>query len=809
MFRNYLKIAWRSLLRDKGFSAINIIGLSIGVAACLLITLFVLDETSYDGQVINGDNVYRLTQYSVVDGEEGWGAHHSAMMSKTINQEFDEVVRAGRILDNKLMYGAGSNEISLNDNPAQYHEEGFAYADQAIVDMMELSMIEGVANSVLNEPLTLIISESKAEKLFKGKSAINQTIYLNDDKTEPYKITGVYKDFPATSNFDYDFLLTLTGVEFGEGEQTRWAQSNYFNYIELSAETDVATFENRMTKVILLNYLAPALESGGHSRFARIIKESKLELQPLKDIHLHSEGIRDGKTYGDIRFVWIFGAIALFILIIACINFINLSTAKSANRAKEVGLRKVVGSGKGKLIAQFLMESVVIAVIAFIVGVLLAFVAMPFFNTISGKMLALPWDSLFFIPTVLVSAIFVGVVAGLYPAFYLSGFKPIDVLKGKLSTGAKSSGLRSGLVVFQFTVSIILIAGTLIINNQMDFILNKKVGFDKEQVLQIHGVNMLGDRLTAFSDEVAQLQGVAHVSNSDYLPIAGTKRNGNTFQNAQEPNADGVPGQAWVIDEGYLETFGMKLADGRNFEKVRATDDRTVIINQTLALQLGMEDPVGKQLKNGDRSYTIIGLVEDFNFESLRQEVGGVAMFNYLDTTITSIKLNSADVTGVLATLETKWKQFVPNLDFRYTFMDESYAKMYTNVARMGNLVISFAVLAILVACLGLFALSSFLVEQRRKELSVRKVLGASVQSLFKLLTSYFLILVVVAICIAVPVSYFIMDNWLQDYAYRISIPWTVFALSGVIAVCIAILTISYHALRAAMINPAKNLRAQ
>ena len=807
MFKNYLKIAWRSLLRDKGFSAINIIGLSIGVAACLLITLYVIDERSYDSQVTNRDNIYRLTQFSVIDGEEAWGAHHSALMASTIDKEFDEVNRSGRILDNKLMYGAGSNEISFNDDLAQYHEERFAYVDQSIVDILDLPIIQGVANSALNEPQTLIISESKSQKFFKGQNPINQIIYLNNDRSEPYKITGVFKDFPEASNFDYDFLLTLKGVEFGEGEQMRWVQSNYFNFIELSPETDVATFENRMTQVIFPNYLIPALKSSGYSRFARIIEDSKLELQPLKDIHLHSEGIRDGKTHGDIRFVWIFGAIALFILMIACINFINLSTAKSANRAKEVGLRKVVGSGKGKLVAQFLMESVVITVIAFIIGVFLAFIALPFFNTIAGKTLSIPWNSWFFIPTILVAAIFVGLVAGLYPAFYLSGFKPIHVLKGKLSTGAKSSKLRSGLVVFQFTVSIILIAGTLIINNQIDFILNKKVGFEKDQVLQIHGVNMLGDRLIAFSDEISQLQGVTHVSNSDYLPVAGTKRNGNTFYNSQQPNIEGVPGQAWIIDEGYLQTFGMNLVAGRNFEKDRTTDDRTVIINQTLAQQLGMEDPIGKELKNGSQNSTIIGVVEDFNFESLQQEVGGVALYNSVNTTITSIKLNSTDVTGVLAALETTWKQFVPNLDFRYTFMDESYAQMYANVKQMSKLVISFAVLAILVACLGLFALSSFLVEQRRKELSVRKVLGASVQSLFKLLTSYFLILVVIAICIAVPVAYFIMDHWLQDYAYRISITWEIFALSGILAIFIALATISYHAMKAAMINPAKNLR--
>ncbi|WP_299246406.1 ABC transporter permease [uncultured Aquimarina sp.] len=809
MIRNYIKIAWRSLLRNKVFSTINIVGLSIGVAACLLITLFIADETSYDTQIPNRDNVYRLTHFAKVDGVEGWGAHHSALMASTINREFEEVENAGRILDNELMYGAGSNEISLNEAPAQYHEEHFAYADQAIVDIFDLEMIEGEASSALTTPLTIIIAESKAKKFFKNKSAIGQVMYLNGDTANPYKISGVYKDFPKASNFDYKFLLTLKGVEFGEGEQTRWTQNNYFNFIQLKPDTDLAIFEDRMTQVILNNYILAAYKNDGYHKIERILRTSHLDLQPLADIHLRSKGIRDGKTHGDIRFVWILGAIALFILLIACINFINLSTAKSANRAKEVGLRKVIGSGRKKLILQFLIESIVITIFAFGLGILLAILGLSLFNTISGKTLTLPWSTWFFIPTIFLATLFVGIFAGIYPAFYLSKFTPINVLKGKISKGSKSSSLRSSLVIFQFTISIVLIVSTLIINNQMDFILNKEIGYKKEQVLQIHGVNMLGDRLTTFANEMKQIQGVENVSNSDYLPIKETKRNGNTFYNKEVLNAEGVPSQAWVVDENYLDTFGMQLAVGRNFSKNRATENESVIINQTLAEKFGMEEPIGKKMLRGNRTYTIIGVVEDFNFESLHQQVGSLAMFYGDDTTITSIKVNTENISGVLAMIENKWKTFVPNLDFRYTFMDESYARMYSNIKHMRQLIVSFALLSIFVACLGLFALSAFLVEQRKKELSIRKVLGASIKNLFKLLTTHFLILVVISIIIAIPLSYFIMDNWLQDYAYRISISWEVFALSGSLAILITLLTISYHTIKAGLVNPIDSLKSE
>ena len=811
MIRNYFKIAWRNLMKHKVFSIINITGLSIGVSACLLISLFITHELSYDKDVPDSENIYRLLHYFNIDGSTEWGAHHSALMASTIEMEFDEVIRAGRIMDNPLQYGAGSNEVSFHDEPLQYHEEGFAYADQQILDIFELPFIHGNRVTALAEPRTIVISESKAKKYFENENPVGKTLYLNGRQNEAYTISGVYRDFPENSNLNYDFLLTLKGVEFEPGEQTRWTQRNYLNFLQLKPQTNLKQFEKRLTTVIFDNHLLPAYRDAGRGKTSDVLRQSSsMELQPLKDIHLYSGEIEDGHNHGDIRFVWIFGAIALFILILACINFINLSTAMSANRAKEVGLRKVIGSSRNDLVFQFLSESVLLAVIAFCFGLLLADIFLPYFNNIANKALAIPYDSAQFFFTLLIAAVSVGLIAGIYPSFYLSGFNPINVLKGRISMGSKSSGIRSGLVIFQFTISIVLIAGTLVIQDQMNFILNKKIGFDKDQVIQIQGVNILGDRQDFFKEELAQISGVQQVSNSDYLPIEGTKRNSNPFYRRGKNNEMGVQAQVWGVDEDYIETLGIKLLEGRNFRSDGSKDEDAVIINEALAKEIGIPDPVGKEIFRGEQSLRIIGVVENFHFESLKEKVGPVALLNSdFNSTITSVKINTADVPGLISSLERKWKEFAPNLDFRYSFMDASYARMYRDVERMGQIFIAFALLAILVACLGLFALSSFMVEQRRKEMSVRKVLGASGNTIFHLLTRYFLSLVLISLVIAIPVSYYMMSQWLQDYAYRIDISWQVFALSGGLALFIALATVSYHAWKAAMVNPATILRSE
>lgn len=433
---------------------------------------------------------------------------------------------------------------------------------------------------------------------------------------------------------------------------------------------------------------------------------------------------------------------------------------------------------------------------------------MPLFNSISGKELSLPFSNPIFIPILIFSALIVGLLAGLYPSFYLSRFRPASVLKGKLSSGSKSSAVRSSLVVFQFTISIILIIGTLIVNRQMDFILNSKIGFEKEEVIQLYGTNIMGDKINTFKDELEKINGITSVTISDYLPLEGAKRNGNAYVNEGRDNIDEtVPGQAWIIDEDYLETLGMKLVEGRNFDIAKTSDDEAVIINQTLAKKLNLEEPLGKKISRYGTLYTVIGVVADFNYDSMRQEVQPLCFFRGISPSIVSFKASTGNMASLLKEVETKWGEFSPNMSFRYAFMNDSFAQMYDNVNRIRTMFLSFSILAILVACLGLFALSAFMIEQRKKEISIRMVLGASFKNIYSLLSINFLRLVGVSMIIAIPVGWYVMNRWLEDFAYKTTLDWSTFITGGLIAMAIAIITISYQSINAALIQPLNSLR--
>jgi putative ABC transport system permease protein len=449
--------------------------------------------------------------------------------------------------------------------------------------------------------------------------------------------------------------------------------------------------------------------------------------------------------------------------------------------------------------------------LSFLLGLLIAVLLLPYFNMLAAKHLTIPWTAWWLLPLMLVAAIFIGVLAGLYPSFYLSSFKPINVLKGQLSMGSKNSFLRNGLVVFQFTTSIILIIGTIVIYNQTKYILNKKIGFDKDQVLLIQGTNTLEDKRNAFKDELLKSSEIKSVSVSDYLPIAGTKRNGNTFYNEGKKKEDiGVFGQIWTVDYDYLKTMGMHILQGRYFSKEMASDSAAVVINQAMAAKLGLKIPVGKRIENGWQKFNVIGVMEDFNFESMKQSVTPLcfSIGNY-NSSIISVKIGGADVRKVINYASSVWKNFSPNQPFRYTFLDESFANMYADVKRTGNIFTSFAILAIIIACLGLFALSAFMAEQRNKEIGIRKVLGASVSGITTMLSKDFLKLVILSIVIASPVAYWAMTKWLQDYAYRISITWWMIAVAGFTAIVIALITITFQTIKAAIANPVKSLRTE
>jgi len=807
MIKSYFTISWRSMTRQSMYSMIKIGGFGLGIAACMLIGLFINDELNYDNRYPNGNRVYRVYVQFDYKGQAGKDVYFPHPFASSLKEDYPEIEMIGRY-NNSPLFGAGSNQIKRADQADNTYEEGFVYIDQTLLEMLEIPMVYGSLAHCLDQPRTMVITKSKADKYFPGENPVGKAMVVNNDDKNPYTIGGVINDFPSNSHFQYQFFMSLAQKEFWPGEASNWGATNYPTYVRLRPGTDVHEFETKLLKVIE-KYILPTWIKEGMPDAQQVAKSFLFKLQPLEDIHLYSEGIQDGLSHGDIRFVWLFGAVALFILLIAGINFINLSTAKSANRAKEVGLRKTVGSVRGQIMNQFLAESVLYSLFSFMVGLALAGILLPYFNELSGKSLVFPWQDWRIYPLAFGAIFAIGILAGVYPAFYLSAFKPADVLKGKVSRGSKNAATRSALVVFQFTTSIGLIIATLVIYQQVNYILNKKVGFEKEQVVLIQGAGTLGEQIPAFKNELLSLSQVSSASVSDYLPVKGTKRNGNGFFREGRSTMDqAVSGQMWVIDPDYLRTLGIKLIDGRNFSADIASDSAALIINQSMAKKLGLDKPVGERIMNW-QVYQVIGVVEDFNFESLRSEIGPLAMRLGTSPNIISVKLRSEDVSGALAGIETIWKKFAPHQPIRYSFLDEQYARMYDDVQRMGRIFVSAALLAIVVACLGLFALSAFMVEQRSKEISIRLVLGASMESVFSLLTTNFLKLVLVSIVLAAPLAWYAMDQWLQNFSYRTDLAWWIFALAGGLALLIAVFTISFQAIRAARLNPVQNLKSE
>jgi len=802
MLRNYLKIAIRQLRKQKLYAAIKIGGFAMGIAACLLIGLYIRNEISYDRSYPDVDRMYRVIGYYNSDGKVDKGTDFPAPMAKAIKAEFPEVEISGRLMPNSLFDRAGSNEVRPAEKMQNTYEEGFTYADQEMLDILRLPMVYGKRRNALTEPLTMVISKRKADKYFPGEDPVGKVMLLNNDKAHPYRIGAVMQDIPQTSHLSkFDFLLTMKGTEFYPGEQNNWNASNYPTYILLQPGTNIALFEKKLTHSML--------KKEGIKEADIQTSKFSLHLQAVPDINLYSYDIYDDTPHSDVRFIWLFGAVAGFILIIACINFINLSTAKSANRAKEVGLRKVVGSYRSSLINQFLAESIVYSFLSFALGMVLAWALLPYFNNIASKSLVIPWAAWWFIPAMLVSAVVVGIVAGLYPAFYLSAFKPVQVLKGSISTGSKSPLLRNSLVVFQFTISVILIISTFVIYNEMQLILNRKVGFDKDQVVLLQGTNTLGDKVKNFKTELSKLSAVKSVSISDYLPVNGTKRNGNTFNNKGEKNVAGVFGQFWQVDDTYLKTLGMKLVAGRNFSYAMASDSNAVIINQTMAKRLNDKNPIGKLITNGYGVYPVVGVVKDFNFESMRGNIDPLVLHFGISPSIVSVKVRGADMKNTLANISSLWKKYSPDQPIRYTFLDEQFANMYADVQRTGHIFTSFAVLAIIIACLGLFALSAFMAEQRSKEIGIRKVLGATISNITALLSYDFIKLVLISIVIASPIAWWAMNKWLEDFAYKTPVSWWIFVLAGLVSIAIALFTVSWQSIKAALMNPVRSLRSE
>lgn len=807
MYRNYLKVSWRNLVKHKMYSAIKIGGLSIGIAACLLISLFVIDELSHDKNYPNADQIYRLINVMGEPGDEDMWTAHQPMTASMLKDQFPEVMNAGRLIPYSGWSFAGDNQVRRKDHTQNVYEEGFAYADQELLDILDVEMIYGDRSNALAEPNTIVISKKKADKYFPGKDPVGEVLILDEATERQWVIGGVMENPDRLNHLQFDFLLTLTHEEFWEGEQTNWCCSNYNVYMKLTVDADVEQLEDKMAEAFKFNYV-PYLEERGDVFAEKAEKYWAYFLQPISDIHLFSSDIYDRIPHSDIKVILLFAAIALFVLLLACINFINLSTAKSANRAKEVGLRKVVGSFRMDLIRQFLTESIFIAFCATIIGLLLAWSLIPFFNMLSGAALEMPLGEWWLFPAVLSLTLIVGVISGLYPSFYLSSFRPIEVIRGKLSQGAKTSSLRGVMVVFQFTCSMVLIVSSLVVYQQMDFILNKDLGYDKEQVVLIQGANTLGEKRELFQAKLKEIPEVVNVTASNYIPVSGSKRDQNTFWKEGRKELDNSVGaQIWRVDDDYIETLGMNLIAGRDFDKTSNRDSSSIIINEKMVEELGLEDPIGARIENW-QTWTVVGVVQNFHFESIRGDIGPLALVVGRFGNIVPVKVQTDNMQKTLASITDAWDGFMPHQPIRYSFMDDVFASMYEDVERSGNVFFVFSILAITVACLGLFGLSAFMVEQRSKEISIRKVLGASVRVIFGLLTGNFLRLITISMILAIPISIYSMDKWLEEFEYHIELHWSLFVISGILITVIALITISFESIKAAVVNPVKGLRS-
>ena len=811
MLRNDFKLAWRNLLKNRFFSLINILGLATGLACFILITLYVTDELSYDRYNEKASRIYRVNSDIIFGTTELKLAVSSDPMGATLKKDYPQVEEFARL------YTSSGSKLIKKGN-VFINEGNVGHADSTFFRVFTVPAISGNTNTALNEPNTVVVTKSAALKYFGTTDVIGKTIETNDNNGTLYKITAVVKDIPTNSHFHFDFIFSMDNVDYNFGN---YLSHNFQTYLLLKEGTDPKEFDKKFpefTDRYVLPQAKQFMQVNSMEEFRQAGNKLEYHLMPLTDIHLRSDRVAEISVNGNIQYVYIFSAVALFILLIACINFMNLSTARSANRAKEVGIRKVLGTERKTLIRQFLTESTTVALLSLLLAIGIALLALPYFNRISGKEMS--WSLMTttgFLLLLVVLPVVIGLLAGIYPAFYLSAFKPIMVLKGKINAGAKRSTLRSVLVIFQFATSIILIVGTIIVYRQLNYIQNKKIGFNKEQVLLIEGTGALGNNNQAFRNEVMRIAGVKSVATGGYLPVSNSSRNDNTFsKEAVMDSKNGFNMQVWRIDENYIPLMGMEMAMGRNFSKEFKTDSSAVIINETTAAILGYDNPVGKKIYTNDVNdpaqsieYNIVGVVKNFNFESMKQQIGALC-FRLGDAYWeTAFKVDPANMKQLVSQVEKEWTKLAPSYPFSYKFLDESFNNMYRAEQRAGQVALSFSVLAIVIACLGLFGLASFMAEQRTKEIGVRKVLGASMNNIVSMLSRDFLRLVLVSAVFAIPLSWFIMHRWLENFAYRVNISWWVFVLAAILALLIALVTISFQTVKAALTNPVDSLRSE
>ncbi len=808
MFKNYLKTAFRNLAKNKGFTFINVFGLALGLATCMLIVFYVFDELSYDRFNVKADRIYRVNNDIKFGGNASSYAVSPAPLAAAFLAELPEVEQVVR-----FRYKGG---FQVKKGDQKIKERRIIYADPSVFSIFTFPMIQGAAATALTEPHTVVINETTAKKYFNTVNALGKTLVFNDSLL--YKVTGVIKDIPTQAHFNYDFFLSMSSLP--ESKDISWVSNNFATYILLKNGASATAIQAKFPKMVKA-HIGPQLQAIIHLDIDQLEKGGsyfRFNLTPLLDIHLRSSRVAELGMNGNIQIIYIFSAVGLFILLIACVNFMNLSTARSSNRAREVGVRKVLGSPRKYLVAQFLSESVMVTFIATVIAIAGAKLLLPLFNQMSGKTLVLNGHTLvWLIPVLLVLVVVIGCLAGSYPAIFLSAFRPIDVLKGKLSAGFKGGRLRSGLVVFQFFISICLIIGTLVIYNQLKYIQNKDLGYSRDQVLVVQSAYLIGKQTPVFKKEVEKMPGVVSVSLTGFLPTEGYNNSTTLFEDHSMDSKRALSTEFWSVDDTYIPTLSMKLAAGRNFSHLMGSDSSAIIINEASARKLGFTDPLNKilflptdNMAKNVKPMHIIGVVKDFNFKSLHESVSPLVLSYSDDWGALAVKVKTANIPALMDRIKSKWTDLAPGKEFEYTFMDRDFTAIYDTEQRVGTIFITFTTLAIIIACLGLFGLAAYAAEQRTKEIGVRKVLGANVSTIVAMLSKDFIFLVLISIAFAVPISWWGIEKlFLQGFAYRQNIQWWVFVSAGLGAIVIAFVTISFQSIKAALSNPVTSLRSE
>ncbi|GAA4447054.1 ABC transporter permease [Nibrella saemangeumensis] len=820
MLRNYLKIAVRNLLRSKSFTAINILGLSVGMTCCMLLLLYIRSELSYDKHHEHADNLYMLGSRATLG--QGTGEEYatgSAPYAFTLKSEYPEIEEVTRLWVNLIDEKALLQVREQGKPVVSFYETKGYQVDSTFFDLFSYQFTEGNPKSALKDPRSIVLSEEVAQKLFGNAPALDKIIRISGTagSGENFKVTGVYRDATAKSHIDARFFVPLyagwVGSFLREGRLDFANNNMFYTYLRLkpgrNGEPSNPQQLEQKFPAFIEKYAREDLKKQGGDK--------NLFLISVKDLHLHSQFNNVVTPTNTTTYLYILASIAIFTLLIACINFMNLSTARSAKRAAEVGIRKVMGAEQGALVRQFLGESMVLTLLAFVIALVLVIIMLPLFNQMAGKLLQL---SDLFEPTILLTflllALLTGLIAGSYPAFFLSLFNPAQVLKGKFVNSLSAVALRRGLVVFQFVVSVGLVLATFVIQEQMKYMRNKSLGFTQDQQIAIPFRSEESRGIyTAYRNEVLRNNQVVGASGTEYYPGIFNASDW-ILHRPDQPVNQGVDVHTNWVDYDYLQTMGFQLEKGRMFSRDFPGDTTNrMVVNEALLrdFQIPVENAIGQKLMTTFDSdgFEIVGVVKDFHFENLHQTIQPYAFFlkrrpsfNYI-----IVHVNTANMQNVLGFLEQKWKALRPDEPFEFTFLNEDFQKNYQAEARTSRIVSYFTIISILISCLGLFGLAAFAAQQRTKEIGVRKVLGATTANIVLLLSKDFLKLVFIAILIASPIAWYAMNRWLENFAYKIDIPWWVFVVSGALAVLIAFVTVSFQSIKAALMNPVKSLRAE